>query len=381
MAKIRYITDLVDIPQLSAQEVRMLNTVTRKFPFAANTYYLGLINWEDKADPIRRMVIPTTEELEDEAWGAVDPSCEADYMVAPGLEHKYADTVLFLLSDLCGGRCRYCFRKRLFMPHREHEILKDYRPGVQYIKAHPEVDNVLLTGGDPLRLNTAELRTVISALREIDHVQIIRIGTKMPVFNPFRVIDDAELPRLIREFSTPEKRIYFMLHFCHPKEITREAITAVDILISSGAILCNQNPLLHGVNDNPEVLAELYNKLSFIGVSPYYTFQTRPTIGNKPYAVPLVRAYQVFQEAKKNLSGTAKRAIFAMSHALGKIEVVGLDYFHIYLRYHRAPDPRDAGEFIVAKRNDRGYWLDDFEIIRVADLLRDAGRFTPKNAG
>ena len=253
------------------------------------------------------------------------------------------------------------------MEHREHEILKDYRPAVRYIKEHKEINNMLLTGGDPLRLATPSLREIFSVLREIDHIQIIRVGTKMPVYNPFRVIDDVELAKVIKEFSTPEKRIYFMLHFSHPNEITKKAIEAVNILLESGAILCNQNPLLHGVNDNPEVLAELFKKLSFIGVSPYYTFQDRPAVGNKPYAVPLVRAYQIFQEAKKNISGTAKRAVFAMSHALGKVEVVGLDDFHIYMRYHRAPDPRYTGEFIVAKRNDKGYWLDDFEIVSVVD--------------
>jgi KamA family protein len=367
MEEVRYITELSDVPQLSSQEKQELEKVARKFPFAANTYYLKLINWEDKADPIKRMVIPSLEELEDEEWGAIDPSCEADDTVVPGLQHKYPDTALFLVSDLCGGRCRYCFRKRLFMEHRKHEILKDYRPAVRYIKEHEEITNMLLTGGDPLRLATPSLREIFSALRDIDHVQIIRVGTKMPVYNPFRVIDDVELAKVIKEYSTPEKRIYFMLHFSHPNEITREAIEAVDILIESGAILCNQNPLLRGVNDSPEVLAELFNKLSFIGVSPYYTFQCRPATGNKPDAVPLVRGYQIFQEAKKNISGTAKRAIFAMSHAQGKIEVVGIDDFHIYMRYHRAPDPGDTGEFIVARRNDRGYWFDDFEIVSVVD--------------
>ena len=367
MSKVRYINKIANVPQLSSEELRELERVTDKFPFGGNTYYLGLINWEDKTDPIRRMVIPTTEELEDEEWGETDPSHEANFTVAPGLQHKYPDTALFLVSDLCGGRCRYCFRKRLFMAHREHEILKDYHPAVRYIRERKEINNVLLTGGDPLRLATPSLRRVLSALREVDHVQIIRIGTKMPVYNPFRVIDDMELGKVIKEFSTPEKRIYLMLHFSHPNEITKEAIEAVNILLESGAILCNQNPLLRGVNDSPEVLAELFKKLSFIGVSPYYVFQTRPAVGNKPYAVPLVRAYRIFQEARKNISGTAKRAIFIMSHALGKIEVVGLDHFHVYMRYHRAPDPRDTGNFIVARRNDWGYWLDDFEILSVVD--------------
>jgi len=367
MVKVKYINKISEVPQLTSEEARELAKVTQKFPFGANTYYLGLINWADKADPIRRMIIPTTEELEDEEWGAIDPSHEADFTVAPGLQHKYPDTALFLLSDLCGGRCRYCFRKRLFMAHKEHEILKDYRPAVAYIKEHNEVNNVLLTGGDPLRLATPSLREVISALREIDHVQIIRIGTKMPVYNPFRVIDDPKLPKVIKEFSTPEKRLYFMLHFSHPNEITKEAITAVNILLESGAILCNQNPLLRGVNDSPEVLAELYTKLSFIGVSPYYTFQDRPAVGNKPYAVPLIRAYQIFQEARKTISGTAKRATFAMSHSLGKIEVVGLDNCQIYMRFHRTPDPGDTGKLIIARRNDEGYWFDDFEIVHFVD--------------
>ncbi len=359
MPKVRYINKLSLVPQLSPEELKRLEPVARKFPFGSNTYYLGLIDWNDPADPIRRIVIPSPEEMEE--WGAIDPSNEARNTVVPGLQHKYADTALFLLSDMCGGRCRYCFRKRLFMTDREHETLKDYRPALRYISAHPEIDNVLLTGGDPLRLKTSDLREVIAALRAIDHVRIIRIGTRMPVFNPFRVIDDAELPKMVKEFSTPEKRMYFMLHFSHPREITREAIDAVNVLLESGALLCNQSPLIRGVNDDPAVLAELFRKLSYIGVSPYYIFQIRPTLGNKPYAVPLVRAYNVFQQARANLSGTAKRVLFVMSHARGKIEVVGLDHSFIYMRYHRAPNPEDTGKFIVVRRTDAGYWLDDFE--------------------
>lgn len=367
MMKVKYINKISDVPQISPSELQELEKVTDKFSFGANTYYLGLIDWKDKSDPIMRIIIPTTEELEDGTWGAVDPSFEADYTVAPGLQHKYPDTAIFLLSDLCGGRCRYCFRKRLFMQERKHEILNDYRPAVQYLKEHSEINNVLLTGGDPLRLSTLSLKKVLSALRQVEHVQIIRVGTRMPVFNPFRVIDDPELPAVIKEFSTPEKRLYFMLHFSHPREITPEAIKAANILMESGAILCNQSPLLHGVNDTPEVLAELFKKLSFIGVSPYYLFQVRPAVGNKPYAVPLVRAYHIFQEARKNLSGTAKRAAFVMSHRLGKVEVVGLDDSQIYMRFHRAPNPEDAGKLLVCRRNDQGYWLDDFEILSIVE--------------
>lgn len=361
--KVRYITEISDIPQLSPGEVRELEQVTRIFPFGANSYYLGLINWQDKGDPLRRLVIPISQELEDREWGAIDPSCEADYTVAPGIQHKYADTVLLLLNDSCGGRCRYCFRKRLFMGYMEPEILRDYGPAIRYIKNHSEINNVLLTGGDPLRLGTESLRRVLYELRQIDHVQIIRIGTKMPAYDPLRIIGDDELPGVIREFSTPQRRMYFMLHFSHPNEITTEAIEAVNILLESGAVLCNQTPLIGGVNDDPDVLAELFKKLSFIGVSPYYVFQTRPAVGNKPYALPVVEAFRIFQEAMKSIAGTARRAIFVMSHRLGKIEVVGLDDSRIYMRYHRSLDPGVSGELIVARRNDEGYWFDDFEIL------------------
>jgi len=363
MKNVKYISDITRVQHFPKIEAGMLKEVTEKFPFGANDYYLGLVDREDEEDPIRRIIVPSPEELESEDWGRMDPSGEALYSVISGIQHKYPDTALFLLSSLCFGRCRFCFRKRLFMEYREHEVLRDYSEAFEYIREHTEINNVLLTGGDPLRLETASLRKVLTELRKIDHVQIIRIGTKSVAFNPYRIINDPELPKLISEFSTPLKRMYFMVQFNHPREITGQAIEAVDILIKSGAILCNQTPLIRGVNDDPEVLAELLKKLSYIGVSPYYVFQMRPAVGNKPYALTLVKAYQVFREAQRSVSGTAKRATFAMSHRLGKIEVVGLDEAHIYMRHHRAPDDRDSGQLIIARRNDYGYWLDDLDVV------------------
>jgi len=363
LKKAKYISDIKGVTQLPRVEAGLLEEVTEKFPFGANDYYLGLIDWEDEDDPIRRIIIPSPDEMESEDWGMMDPSGEALYSVDSGIQHKYTDTALFLLSSMCFGRCRFCFRKRLFMEHREYEILRDYSRAFDYIREHTEINNVLLTGGDPMRLETASLRKVLTELRKIEHVHIIRIGTKSVAFNPYRIINDPELPKLIREFSTPEKRIYFMVQFNHPRELTEQAIQAVDILIKSGAILCNQTPLIRGVNDDPKVLSELLKKLSFIGVSPYYIFQMRPALGNKSYVLPIVKAYQIFREAQRNVSGTAKRATFAMSHRVGKIEVVGLDETHIYMRHHRAPDDRDSGQLVIARRNDYGYWLDDFDVV------------------
>jgi KamA family protein len=376
MDKIRYLSKLTDVARLYPFDMGSLETVTARFPFMANTYCLNLIDWSDPEDPVRRLIIPSMEEI-DNGWGDMDASCESHYQVVPGLQHKYHDTAVMLVTDSCFGYCRYCFRKRLFTKYRENEILKDISTAVKYIKNHGEINNVLVSGGDPLMLRTASLRKVFSALRQIEHVDIIRIGTNAAAFNPFRIIDDPELPAMISEFSTAEKRIYFMLHFSHINEITPAAVKAVNILLESGAILCNQTPLLRGVNDDPRVLAQLFKKLASIGVAPYYVFQVRPTVGNRPYALPLVEAYQIFEESQKYIAGTAKRARFVMSHSSGKIEVIGLDDSHIYLRYHRSPDPDENGALIVARRNDDGHWLEDFQIVSSGDLAQTSGSYLP----
>jgi KamA family protein len=362
MNKIHYINKLSEVPQLSARELHQLERVSSFFPFQSNSYYLGLIDWRDKADPIRRLVIPITDELDDTDWGTRDPSCEADYTVVPGLQHKYDDTALMLVSGMCGSLCRYCFRKRLFMEEREREIVGDCEKAIDYIRDHIEINNVILTGGDPLCLKTEKLRHFVSELRNIQHIGVIRVGTKMVAYNPFRIIEDPELPAMIEEFSTTNRRIYFMLHFSHPNEITPQAVTAVDILIKSGAILCNQTPIVRGVNDDPRVMADLFNRLSFIGIAPYYIFINRPAVGNKPYAVPITRAYGIFQEARRNIAGVAKRAALSMSHSSGKIEVVGLDEDNIYMRYHRAANNTDVGRMVIARRDDTAYWFDDLKV-------------------
>jgi len=265
-----YITSLDDLPGIPEDERKRLSEVTRRFAFRTNEYYASLIDWDDPEDPIRKIIIPDPRELEE--WGALDPSREKDYTVAPGVQHKYRETALFLTVDVCGGFCRFCFRKRLFM-NRADEIARDFSKGIEYVREHTEITNVLLTGGDPLLLATSRLERIISRLRQIDHVHIIRLGSKMAAFNPYRILNDPELPRLIRTYSTPEKRIYLMAHFNHPKELTSQAIAALDTLRDAGAIVVNQTPLLRGINSDPAILTELFKKLSFIGVPPYYVFQ------------------------------------------------------------------------------------------------------------
>ena len=356
--RIKYVRDIDKIPNIPRAEREQLKRITERYVFRANDYYLDLINWEDPADPIRQLIIPRVEELED--WGELDASNEQAVTVARGVQHKYPHTVLLLCNEVCGAYCRYCFRKRLFM-HENDEATNDVSEGLAYIAENPNVTNVLLTGGDPLLMSTRRLVEILTALRDIPHVEIIRIGSKMPAFNPWRLLDDPELQAAFRRFSTPERRIYLMAHFDHPRELTDVAIEGIDCFIRCGVICVNQCPLIKGVNDDPDVLVALFRRLSFIGCPPYYLFQGRPTAGNGPYEVPIVRGWEIFSETLRRGSGLARRARFVMSHETGKVEILAVDDRHIYLRYHRAKSPSLRGRFMIYSRNDDACWLDELE--------------------
>ena len=258
--------------------------------------------------------MPDTQDLNE--CGELDASNEEKYTKVRGLEHKYTSTALLLVNEVCAAYCRFCFRKRLFM-NENAEVTKDISEGLEYIKNNNEITNVLLTGGDPLVMSTSKLEPIIKQLREIDHVQIIRIGTKIPAFNPFRILNDPSLLEMFKTYSTNEKKIYIMAHFNHPRELTPEAIEGLNLLMNSGVSLVNQTPLVQGVNDDPEVLADLFSKLSFIGVPPYYVFLCRPTLGNETYSVPVERGYEIFEKSRTLCSGLAKRARLVMSHESG----------------------------------------------------------------
>jgi len=356
----RYITNIGKIPEIPERERKGLEEVLKHFSFRTNDYYLSLIDWNDPEDPIRKIIIPDIGELE--VWGELDASNEAANYVAPGCQHKYPRTVIILVNEVCGGYCRFCFRKRLFLEEND-EVTRDISAALDYIRKKRQISNVLLTGGDPLVLSSKKLGRIIEAVREIEHVKIIRIGTKIPAFNPMRIIEDPDLPVIISRYSAAKKRIYFMVQFNHPRELTDEASQAVDILLKAGAQIANQTPILRGINDDPEVLAELMSKLSHIGIPPYYFFQCRPTAGNRMFTVPMVEAYIKLEKAKRTVSGLAKRAKYVMSHATGKIEIVGLTDKRIYLKYHRARDPRDESRFMAFARDDSAYWLDDLRKI------------------
>ncbi|MEI7025388.1 KamA family radical SAM protein [Paenibacillus sp. y28] len=355
MPQPKYITDIGKITAIPSEERKQLMQITDKFVFRVNDYYLNLIHWDDPDDPIRKLVIPNKGELLE--YGRWDASDEDTNYVVPGCQHKYRTTALLIVSEVCGAYCRYCFRKRLFR-NDVKEAVPDMEPGLDYISRHKEISNVLLTGGDSLILGTPKIRAILERLRQLEHVNIIRFGSKLPVFNPMRIYEDEALLQTISEFSTAEKRIYIMAHINHPREITAEARRAFEALHQAGAVVVNQTPILKGINDDPAVLGELLDKLSTAGVTPYYFFINRPVAGNCDFVLPLEQAYRITEEAKALTSGLGKRIRLSMSHTSGKIEILAIEDGKAYLKYHQSRDG-DYGKFMVLDCPKTAAWFDD----------------------
>ncbi len=360
---VRSVDELKSYVPLTAQEEAGLRAVVQRFPMQIPRFYLRLIDVRDPNDPIRSLVVPSCEELR--GGGMLDTSGEADNTRVPGLQHKYRATALILSSDSCAAYCRYCFRKRLFdrgCPSNG-ETIRDLEPAVEYIRRHPEITNVLVSGGDPLVMASHRLDGLLSALRKIDHVRTIRIGSKVPAFLPVRITEDPDLLKVLSRHTRGDKRLYVVTHFDHPRELAEEAMRAIGCLLKAGVVLVNQCVLLRGINDNPETLRDLFRRLSDAGVAPYYVFQCRPVMGSLHSRVSLARGYAIVEAAKRGCSGLAKRVRYVMSHYSGKMEIVGVQgeglERRIFLKYHQARDPRDEGRFFSRPLPAEACWFDD----------------------
>jgi KamA family protein len=296
--------------------------------------------------------------------GSLDVGGEAENTQDEGVQMKYPSTALLLPVPACFSYCRFCFRKRLFNPEvRGKEILKNLEKALGFVRLHPSIDNILLTGGDPLLAKTEYLREFLQEIRKIPTVKIIRFGTRGLVFLPSRITSDAKLLELLQETSTPEQRVYVVNHFNHPRELTKEVALAADMLVKAGVILANQTVMLRGVNDHPETLRRLLNDLAAWGITPYYVFQCKFIAGSGHFRIPLHETCRIFDEATRGLNGLAKRAKLIMAHFSGKIEILGVDTSasekHIYLKYHQARDERQIGKIFTYPLPDQAYWLDD----------------------
>ena len=287
------IVTLDALPRLPSTHREKLKLVISRYPMRINPYYLGLI--EEENDPIYRQCIPDVRELDD--TGAVaDPLNEEGHSPVYGLTHRYPDRVLFLVSSQCAMYCRFCNRKRkVGLPSMVTDA--SIEQGIGYIRAHKEVRDVLLSGGDPLLLEDARLWEILSAIRAIGHVEIIRIGTRVPCTLPQRVT--PELAMLLQKFHP----LYINIHFNHPLEITPEASLACNRLADGGIPLGCQTVLLKGINDDLNVMGNLMRKLLTIRVKPYYLFHADPARGTSHFRTSLNRGLNIIRGLQGHTSG------------------------------------------------------------------------------
>jgi lysine 2,3-aminomutase len=353
------IEQLKDFIDLLPKEEKNLREITERHPMRVTPYYMSLINWDDPDDPIRKMAIPSVNEFNLD--GSYDTSGEAENTKLSGLQHKYQETALILATNRCATYCRYCFRKRL-VGLQTREIIERFEDAAEYIKQNEQINNVLVSGGDPLVLETEIIEKILSILSDFPQLKFIRFGSKAPVTFPSR-FEDHELLELFSKYSRPDRRIYVVTQFNHPKEITKQSIKAVDSLIKSGVIVNNQTVLLKGVNDSPKTLANLQNSLVSIGVNPYYVFQCRPVKRVKNhFQVPLCRGIEIVEKAKRYCNGHSKRFKYIMSHKTGKIEILGIFEDEIYFKYHQAKNRKRLGKIFTRPVDKNAGWLDDFEL-------------------
>jgi KamA family protein len=240
-----------------------------------------------------------------------------------------------------------------------NEVIQDIQSAVDYIQNHREINNVLITGGDPFVLSNNRIEEFLATLTEIDHLDFIRFGTRVPVTFPKRIISSNHFTDMLESY-TRKKRLYVVTQFNHPREITEESIQACNQLQEVGITISNQTVLLRGINDDPDIMTQLQRDLVRIGVIPYYIFQCRPVKRvKKHFQVPLHEGCRIIQETRRKLDGHTKRFRFIMSHPTGKVEILGIDNGKFFFKYHQAKDPRNTGRIFSRPVDKTSTWLDD----------------------
>jgi len=272
---------------------------TRGLPLRITPYYLSLIDRGDPACPIRRQCVPDAREDKEVAGDLADPLGEVSHEVAPCLVQRYPDRVLLLATDRCAVYCRFCTRSRIVGGGEGAVSLDALAPAMQWLGTHPEVRDVIISGGDPLAMATDRIVRVVAAVRRIESVETIRLATRVPVTLPMRVT--GELLRALR----PYHPLWVMTHFNHPKELTQAAVDACTRLADAGFPVMNQTVLLAGINDDERVLEELFRGLVRARVRPYYLLQADPVRGTGHLRTPLARGVDLMQRLQGRVSGIA----------------------------------------------------------------------------
>lgn len=295
--RITTVDELVKLVPKLAPQAEMQREILRDFRMGIPPYYMALIDPDDLEDPILKHAVPLTGEYAFRDVGEEDPLGEEQYSPVPGITHRYPDRVLMVISNSCAVYCRYCTRKRIMYEDAVPDVEIDRM--VDYIARTPAVRDVVVSGGDPLTYGTKKLESILAKLRAVPHLEIIRIGTRVPVSLPQRV--DDELVEMLQKYHP----LWVNVHFNHPRELTPEAAAACDKLSRAGIPLNNQSVLLKGINDDVQVMRKLVTGLMKMRVRPYYLYQCDPVRGAEHFRTPIAKGLEIIEGLRGHVSGLA----------------------------------------------------------------------------
>jgi lysine 2,3-aminomutase len=295
--RITTLAQLEQLMTLSPDEKEGCLFAAHKLSLAITPYFFNLIDTKNPECPIRKQVIPNIKESYIAPGESSDPVGEEGTMPVPGIVHRYPDRVLFLVTDRCASYCRYCTRSRLVSNAQSYDFHPELEQGLKYIESHPEIRDVLISGGDPLLLSDSKIDSLLGRLRAIPHVEFIRMGSRIPVFLPQRIT--PELAEIFRKHGP----IWMSIHVNHPKEVTQELAAACERLSLAGVPLGNQSVLLNGINDSVEVMKSLVHRLLMIRVRPYYLYACDLIEGSTHFRAPIQKGIEIIRGLRGHTTG------------------------------------------------------------------------------
>ena len=356
-------------------ELHAIEATKGIFRWNITPYYASLMDPDNPDCPIRQQVVPQGTESVPDIVGVVDPLEEVAHSPVKNLIHNYKDRVAFCVTAECAIYCRYCLRKRMVGDAEQFMNKVELQEAIDYIAAHPEIRDVLLTGGDPLIFNDKNLEWIIQRLRAIPHVGIIRLGSRLPVTLPYRITDP--LCQMLQQYHP----IWLNTHFNHPKELTSDAAKACEKLLQAGIPVGNQTVLLRGINDSVEILKNLFEGLVEMRVRPYYLYQAQLIGGTAAFRTPIEKGMKIMEALRGRTSGFALPG-YILDTPFGKVPlnrsyVLGRAGNHVIMNTYQEklwaePNPLIEGE-------DPGYTLPEIEWPEgIATIPTEAPTFIPR---
>jgi len=322
--RIRTITQLVRVLSETPATLEEWRTVARSYPFSITPFYFSLMNTADEKDPVRLQCFPDQKEDNFLPGSVADPLEEERDMPVPGLVHRYPDRCVAIITNICATYCRHCNRKRMWKRDRM-EYNKGYlRRMIDYVSKTLYIREVIVSGGDPLTMGEGALEWFLKSLRSISHIDVLRIGSRIPVVMPMRIT--RQVCSMLRKY----RPLWFNTQFNHPREITPEAARACEMLLEAGIPVSNQSVLLRGVNDNYETMRDLLYGLQRISVRPYYLFQCDTVRGADHFRADIGSGIEIMEKLWRNISGLCiPQYVFDVPGGRGKIPLYPLSLFPV----------------------------------------------------